>query len=247
MLNTNYTKSDVKTINLYNEDYSENYRNFDEVYVNTPDYQHYVPLLRKLTRDFNRPIKVLEVGCGTGRYFHALQNTVELTSIDISAAMLKLEETPLKQNEVNIPSIKLIEGSVFDHDFGNEQFDFIYSVGVLGEHAPFTPQICQKLYELLNDDGSAYFTIVDIEDRKDFKRKLAETAYPLLPGKLRNVLDKRWETNYMTYTQLDRMMSGSQFGEYEISSYKAAGIGWKGAHFEVIAHKFDAISKPFFV
>lgn len=245
MLNTNHNKSDVKTLDLYNQSYSENYRHFDEQYVDMPDYKHFVPLLQKLTASFNRPIKVLEVGCGTGRYFHALNNTVQLTGIDISGHMLKLAETPLKGEEVNIPVINLVEGSVFDHDFGKEKFDFIYSIGVLAEHAPFTPQICSKLYNLLNDEGALYFTAVDIDDRKDFKRKLAETAYPLLPGAIRSILDKRWETNYMTYRQLDQLMSASKFDEYNISTYKAEGGGWVGSHLECVARKNDAMRTYF--
>lgn len=247
MLNTNHVKCDEKTVMLYNETYSESYRHFDDTYVGTPDYLHFVPLLRDLTESFNRPIKVLEIGCGTGRYFHALRNTIELTGLDISEHMLKLAENPLKSNDVKIPVINLVQGSVFDHDFEDEKFDFIYSIGVLGEHAPLTLEICDKIYNLLNDDGTAYFTVVDIDDRKDFKRRLAETAYPLLPGKIKNVLDKRWETNYMTYRELDKMMSSSKFDEYNIGNYRAAGIGWEGSHLECVANKYDAIARPLFV
>lgn len=247
MLNTNHAKCDEKTVHLYDQSYSENYRHFDEVFVATPDYQHYVPLLTDLTASFNRPIKVLEVGCGTGRYFHALKNTVELTGIDISGPMLKLAETPLKGNDVNIPVINLIEGSVFEHDFGDEKFDLIYSIGVLGEHAPFTQELCNKLYNLLNDEGTLFTTVVDIDERKDFKRKLAETAYPLLPSMIKSVLDKRWETNYMTYKEVDQLFSASKFDDYNIGYYKAAGVGWVGAHLDCTATKFDAISSPLFV
>lgn len=247
MLNTNHTKCDERTIHLYDRSYSENYRHFDDIYINTPDYAHFVPLLTEITEEFNRPIKVLEVGCGTGRYFHALKNTAELTGIDISGPMLELAKQPLLGHEVKIPLINLIEGSVFDHDFGKEQFDFIYSIGVLGEHAPFTQDICTKLYDLLTDEGTLYFTVVDIADRKDFKRRLAESAYPLLPGKIKSVLDKRWETNYMTYKELDTMMSASKFDEYNIKTYRAEGGGWVGSHLECFANKVDAISHPFFV
>lgn len=247
MLNTNHVKCDEKTVMLYDRSYSEQYRHFDDVFINTPDYTHYAPLLTELTASFNRPIKVLEVGCGTGRYFHTLKNTIELTGIDISAHMLQLAQTPLKEDEVNIPVINLVEGSVFEHDFGNERFDFIYSIGVLGEHAPLTMELCDRLYDLLKDEGTLFTTVVDIDDRKNAKRKLAETVYPLLPGKIQSVLDKRWETNYMSYKQLDSMMKSSRFDDYNISYYKAAGIGWIGAHMDCVANKYDSVSRPFFV
>lgn len=247
MLNTNYAKCDEKTVTLYDKEYSEKYRRFDEQFAQMPDYKHFYPLLTELTSSFKRPIKVLEAGCGTGRYFHMLRNTEELTGIDISGHMLELAKTPLKSNEVNIPLINLVEGSLFEHDFGNQKFDFIYSIGVLGEHAPFTKEICNKLYNLLNEDGVLFFTVVDIDERKDFKRKLAETAYPLLPGAIKSILDKRWETNYMTYPQLDQMMSASRFDEYTIAPHRAVGGGWVGAHLECIARKYDSVTRTFFV
>jgi len=247
MLNTNHTICDEKTVHLYDRSYSEKYRHFDDTYVGTPDYNHFVPILKELTGSFKRPIKVLEVGCGTGRYFHALQNTVELTGIDIAKPMLELARNPLKAEEVNIPLINLVEGSVFDHDFGNEKFDFIYSIGVVGEHAPFTKEICNKFFDLLNDDGTVYFTIVDLDDRKNLKRRLAETAYPLLPARIKEVLDKRWVSNYMTHNELDKMMRESSFDDYNITNYKAEGGGWTGAHHEVIANKYDTSSRQLFV
>jgi ubiquinone/menaquinone biosynthesis C-methylase UbiE len=246
MLNTNHEVCDVKTVHLYNESYSKSYRDYDNEFVNTPYYTTFVPLLKELTLSFNRPIKVLDLGCGTGRYFHALQNTVELTGIDIAAPMLKLAVHPLKEDEVNIPVINLIEGSAFEHDFGEEQFDFIYSIGVLGEHAPFTADMCDKLYSLLTDEGMLMFTVVDIDERKNFKRKLAETAYPLLPEKIKHILDKRWETNYMTYKQLDAMMRGSRFDNYNIERISISSRGWTGGHLKCTANKYDTISRPFF-
>lgn len=248
MLNTNYAQCDVKSIELYNDAYAQNYRDYDKTYVQSPDYQHFAPILTDLTIGFDRPIKVLEVGCGTGRYFHVLKNTVELTGIDISQPMLELAANPVNSAQVNIPNINLIAGSVFEHDFGGEQFDLIYSIGVLGEHAPFTKDVSDKIFNLLTDDGKFFFTIVDINERKNFKRKLAETAYPLLPSKIKSVLDKRWETNYMTYDELNRMMFESKYAHYNISSYKANKSGWIGAHLECTASKQDdAFTQPFFV
>ena len=247
MLNTNHVVCDVKTVHLYTESYSQKYRDYDNEFINTPYYSLFVPLLRELSLSFNRPIKVLDLGCGTGRYFHALKNTTELTGIDIAGPMLKLAVHPLKEEEINIPVINLIEGSAFEHDFGNERFDFIYSIGVLGEHAPFTGDMCNKLYNLLSDEGTLLFTAVDIDERKNLKRKLAETAYPLLPGKVKAILDKRWETNYMTYKQLDSLMKASSFDDYNIERICISSSAWTGGHLKCIAHKYDSIMRGFFV
>ena len=151
MQNTNYAQCDVKSIELYNDAYAQNYRDYDDTYVQSPDYSHFAPIIQDLSISFKRPIKVLEIGCGTGRYFHVLKNTEELTGIDISKPMLKLAANPIRSAEVDIPSINLIAGSVFEHDFGDEKFDFIYSIGVLGEHAPFTKAVSDKIFDLLTE------------------------------------------------------------------------------------------------
>lgn len=247
MLNTNHATCDERTVNLYNEAYSQKYRDYDEQFYGSPYYQTFAPFLTELTISFNKPIKVLDVGCGTGRYFHTLKNTAELTGIDISEPMLKLAAQPLRAEEVNIPMINLVAGSAFEHDFGDNKFDLIYSIGVLGEHAPLTPDMCEKLYDLLNDGGKLAFTVVDIDNRKNLKRKLAETAYPLLPTRIKQILDKRWETNYMTYKELDRMMTESSFKSFEIERTALKSEMWTGGHLRCVAQKGDANAEFLFV
>lgn len=237
MLNTNHIVCDERTVNLYDETYSQNYRNYDEEFYGSPYYHTFAPFLTQLSQSFGREISALDVGCGTGRYFHALENVKELTGIDIAAPMLKLAANPLKAEQVNIPLINLVCGSAFEHDFEGNQFDFIYSLGVLGEHAPFTPDMCEKLYNLLNDGGKLAFTVVDIDNRKNLKRRLAETAYPFLPASIKQILDKRWETNYMTYKELDTMMKNSSFESYEIEKTMVKSEMWTGGHLRCVAQK----------
>lgn len=246
MLNTNHIECDAKAIQLYDENYSEKYREFDQKYVTTPDYEHFAPIIKYLSKSFEDEIRVLEVGCGTGRYFHVLENTCELTGIDISEHMLKLAEKPVRSTEVDIPMINLVKGSIFDHDFGNQKYDFIYSIGVLGEHVPLTLDVSQKIYNMLNDGGCFFFTVVDIDDRKNMKRKLAETAYPFLPATVKQILDKRWESNYFTKKELFDHMIDGPFESFKIKNYKASESGWVGAHHECFAYKMMNSTKTYF-
>ncbi len=229
--------SEERTVKLYDEAYSANYRAYDEEFINAPTYKHYRQKLEALTSSFHKPITVLDLGCGSGRYFHTLKNTASLTGIDISEHMLEMAKNPVKGKEVNIPSIKLIAGSVYDHDFNGEQFDFIYSIGVLGEHAPFTLEMCNLLYSLLNKDGVLFTTIVNLDIRKNTKRKLAEMAYPILPSNLKRVFDERWKSNYMTQKQLQALMATSKFTDYSIDNHVSDDGVWKGGHYEVTARK----------
>jgi SAM-dependent methyltransferase len=222
---------------LFNKEATTYYRRYDEEFVYTPSYNHFSKILFGLTISFTHRISVLDVGCGTGRYFHCLDNLKELTGIDISANMLEEAKVPFKRASIPLSDINLIHGSFYDHDFGTKQFDFIYSVGVLGEHAPFDQHTAQKLCDLLSQGGMLYFTIVDIKPRKTDMRKLAEAIYPYLPGTLKRVLDKRWETLYMTYEQVDAIMKNTPFSSYTLTRHIARDPKWKGAHLECIATK----------
>lgn len=222
---------------VYNATHTSNYRKYDDEFIHTKAYAHIAGKIKELSSSFNRPISVLDVGCGTGRYFHAIHNLEALTGIDVSHNMLEEAKNPYGRTAIAISDIELIEGNFYNYDFGNRKFDFIYSVGVLGEHAPFDEHTCHKLKSLLKDGGKLFFTNVDIEPRKNAKRKLAETIYPLLPKNIKAVLDKRWETCYMTWTQLENIVRKEQFSSYEISRYASEDPKWDGVHLECVAIK----------
>ena len=151
--------------------------------------------------------------------------------------MLQEAQNPFRREDVPVSEIELIHGNFYHHDFGERSFDFIYSVGVLGEHAPFDRHVCAKLHSLLQEGGKLYFTVVDIEPRKNLKRRFAEAAYPLLPSPVKRILDKRWETIYMTWEQLEDIVKQQGFSSYSIRRHIVDDPKWKGVHLECIALK----------
>lgn len=106
--------------------------------------------------------RVLEIGCGTGRYFHCLSNMSFFMGLDLSADMLRIADNARKDSleMKNITSL-LMEGDVESVQFVPYSFDFIYSIGVLGEYAPFEQQLCDSIASWLAPGGTAYFTVVD--------------------------------------------------------------------------------------
>ncbi|HRO42978.1 MAG TPA: class I SAM-dependent methyltransferase [Flavipsychrobacter sp.] len=222
---------------VYDTDMSNSYRNYDEEFVHTKAYEHIAGKIKELTQSFPYQISVLDVGCGTGRYFHILQNLKELTGIDVSGNMLQKAKKPFRRADIPLEDIKLIEGNFYDYDFGNKKFDFIYSIGVLGEHTVFDKHVCRKLRSLLNYSGKIFFSVVDIEPRKNTKRKLAEAAYPLMPKSMKQIFDKRWQTCYMTYKQLDDIVKTERFSSYEIDRYVSEDPLWEGVHLECTAYR----------
>ena len=229
--------SEQRTIGVYTEDHCSEYRQYDEAFMSNPNYRHYYETLTGLTRSFSHPISVLDIGCGTGRFFHTLKNTGELWGIDVSANMLAYANDPVKKEEVQIAEIKLIEGNVFNYDFGAKKFDFIYSVGVLGEHAPFDMEMANKIYDLLMPGGKTFFTIVDLDDRKSPQRKFIEALYPAFPKSVKRIFDERWKINYMTQNELNNVLKRSYFKNYTITHHRSEDPAWKGAHLECVAVK----------
>src|SRR5207244_6969892 len=70
------------------------YRKDDEIEVTSAHHQRIHGILRDVSRSFDRPIRVLEAGCGTGRYFHCLENVEQLVGLDLSPEMLESARDP---------------------------------------------------------------------------------------------------------------------------------------------------------
>jgi len=233
---------------LYDLSHSKNYRSIDELQVNSDSHKHYCSILKKITLGFQHKISVLDLGCGTGRYFYCLKNVERLVGIDISPFMLQYARNPLKKEKIEVNTlIFLICADIFEVDFLCS-FDFIYSIGVLGEYSPFDLHICNKLFDWLKPKGILFFTVVDIASRPPSKkRRVMKFAYscPLLSSMFKNKRDDRWESCYMTETELRGIMENSKFVNYQISRYISTSH-WKGAHYECVAIKdTEALSKGY--
>lgn len=220
--------SEAKTVALYSDEYSEKYRKYDEVFAKTNDFQHYVKVFSDICGRFDKKINVLDIGCGSGRYFHLLKNVQHLTGIDVAAGMVKAAHHPVNEHLMDVEEMELIVGNIYTHDLSGRKYEFIYSIGVLGGHAPFTREMCRRIRSMLTPDGVFYVTVVDLDSRKNLKRKLAEAVYPVLPRSIKRKLDQRWKTNYMTERQLRNQLTDTGFRHVEIVKYATTDKGWRG-------------------
>src|SRR5688572_7280571 len=89
-------------------DIAQRYRSDDDIEIQTSNHQHFRNILTDLSLSFARPIRVLDLGCGTGRYFHCIQNAEELVGVDISDAMLELARNPVMREAITAKSIQLL-------------------------------------------------------------------------------------------------------------------------------------------
>src|SRR3954470_13501694 len=219
------------------------YRRDDETEVTTPHHQRLRKVLDELTVSFGRPISVLEAGCGTGRYFHCLQNVDRLVGLDISPDMLAAARDPVRGNEVTIKDIELICGNVFTAPIEPASFDFIYSLGMFGFGCPVTTEICARFHEWLKPGGKLFFNIIDRNGwpvAMRLRGTLRNWVYTMAPGTVRERMDER--ANHMplfdlTKRELDALMRRTQFRKYKIQSQRCLSPLWTGSHLEVLAEK----------
>ncbi len=205
---------------------------------------HYAELLRKLSRKFDRKIDVLDVGCGTGRFFHSLANVRRLVGLDTSAQMLEQARDPVRKEQLDTDVIELVCGDVFSLTGEQEAFDFIYSIGVLGEFAPIDAPLLERLALLLKPDGVLFITAVDTHSRMRMRvhghvtplRRGLDKVFRHLPRGLRATLNRSLSPCYITREHLEALFIASPFMSYSIGSYVHTH-GWNGTHFECRAYK----------
>lgn len=97
--------------------------------------------------------QILDDGCGSGRYSLALKSMgcQQVTGIDISQNSISFAN---KMNSFG-NEVKFQQGSVLELPFENEQFDFVYSNGVL-HHTLDTYQGLQEIFRVLQPGGSMW-------------------------------------------------------------------------------------------
>lgn len=219
------------------------YRSDDEIEVTTDNHQRLSRLLGGISGSFNRPISALDVGCGTGRYFHCLRNVQQLVGIDVSPDMLRAAEEPVREDEITVEEIQLICENVYLASFPAGSFDFIYSLGMFGNGCPVTVDICERFYDWLKPGGRLFFNAVDLATlplKYRIRKRLRRLLYPVLPRKTKRQIDERqqWLPFFgMTRKELQKVMRKSAFQQVAVSTHLCTSPLWNGVLLECSATK----------
>lgn len=223
---------------------ADQYRKDDEIEARSENHQRLGGNLRRLTRSFGRPVRVLEMGCGTGRYFHWLENVDLLVGTDISAEMLRQAERPVHGAQVTAKEIRLIRSNLYDMKFEPQSFDLIYSLGVFGYGAALTAELCAKVHSWLAPGGRFYFDALERRDAGkvyEFKQSMKAAVLPLMPGSVRQRVEARRREavpvcNH-TRAEIEELMGVAGFEDFVISSNTCHSPLWTGMHLECSAGK----------
>jgi ubiquinone/menaquinone biosynthesis C-methylase UbiE len=113
------------------------------------------PVVLSLLRDLDRPLKILDVGTGTGYYFDQLsRNGAEVTGLDVSEGMLRQAHKRLG------PGARLVEGDVCDLHFPRRSFDAVLAARVFSHIQRLTCPL-QQIHRVLRAFGTLIVTDID--------------------------------------------------------------------------------------
>ena len=182
-----------KAAALYDRSYAQRYRAHDDTLSASAPYHGFVAWLQRVCGAFAQSVDVLDLGCGTGRYFSALPCARSITGIDASVEMLAFARAPIGRDRITAP-ITLIHGDLFSHPFDAGSFDLVYSIGVLAEHAPLNEPLVGRVHRLLKAGGRFAFSTVHPDSPsipRTAARSLGRLAMPVTFGPPRRWLRSR--------------------------------------------------------
>jgi len=115
-----------------------------------------IPMLPK-----NKPLKAMELGCGTGLVSFELKDQFEkITLVDTSDGMLDVLNEKIARQNLN--HFQPILADVLEQPLP-ERFDIIYTVMTL-HHIPDVKLALAKLHDMLTPDGILFAADLDKED-----------------------------------------------------------------------------------
>jgi ubiquinone/menaquinone biosynthesis C-methylase UbiE len=167
--------------NVYHSpNYAQSYRESDERGKTEESHTLKYNIIRELSSSFLYPINVLDLGCGTGRYFHCIKNTKCLVGVDASWNMLEEAKVPVSGGTQNV---HLIQSNLHEVEFRPAVFDLVICVGVFGVVCPLDDFVLQKITRFTCPDGIVFLTIPEYKPiTYTWKRKTAKALEPFLFG-----------------------------------------------------------------
>ncbi len=237
------TRWGARAAALYTEAYAEQYRAYDEAIRPGQAAERLGRWLHDVCARFDRPIDILDLGCGTGRYFHAVANARRLVGIDASRAMLAQARRPVG-NLTAVPAVTLVEADFLTYEFQSGEFDLVYSIGVLAEHSPFNEALASRVTRWLRPGGCFAFTTVHPESSsvpRTLKRRVGGWVLPVArraPAPIRRALRARLMSDglYADEERVRDVLGAAGLAVESLQPFESdvhlhvLAVGRKGAH-----------------
>jgi SAM-dependent methyltransferase len=122
-------------------------------------------VLTPILQSYNRPLKILEINCGTGEdALHFAEMGHSVIATDASEVMIEKSRRKLKASKFSKDQIKFVQcsfGGVADH-FKNEKFDLVFSnfggINCIDENA--VKQLSKDLSSIIALNGYLFLTVM---------------------------------------------------------------------------------------
>jgi SAM-dependent methyltransferase len=204
----------------YDHDAAVAYRASDE-HTDDPGHTDLGFILASVCEQFQRPLTVLDLGCGCGRYFRFLRGAEHIVGVDVSSPMLEQARHPA--GGPIEATVDLIHENLLTVDFQPEVFDVVYCIGVLGLFVPLDTYLLTKIRNWLKPDGKVVLIVSDARSPRGpttWKHTLAHAARPFMPRAIQRVIDARPGAApglWLTEEQLRGLLDAVEF-RYRISN-----------------------------
>jgi len=186
------TKWGARAAATYDRRYAEAYRARDEAADGHDAIAGLGRWLGGVCDRFGGSIDVLDLGCGTGRYFQFVRGARRLVGVDVSTPMLDVARRPI--GAVTVDAVTLVEADFLAPDFQPGEFDLVYSIGVLAEHSPLNEQVVTRVWRWLKPGGRFAFSTVHPDSPSvpaTARRTLGRLLLPATAGPVRRWLRGR--------------------------------------------------------
>jgi SAM-dependent methyltransferase len=187
--------------------YARGYREQDNQSKDEVSHAGKCEIIRKLSDSFRYPAVVLDLGCGTGRYFHCVKNVRLLVGVDPSENMLRMTKDPV---EFPRSGVQLLRASLHTIEFKPETFDMVICVGVFGAVCPLDEFSLTQIAKFLKPNGLLFFTISEyLPTYKTWKAQIAEVIEPFLFGDPKRYVKLRLRRFSLSANQVKHLISNS--------------------------------------
>ena len=202
----------------YSPDSAAIYRHADEVGKETDPHAGKCDIIKGLSRRFTGPIAVLDLGCGTGRYFHCIENLKHLVGVDPSHNMLVQARKPVMGVTRNV---RLVRSSLQEVAFARQSFDLAICVGVVGVWCPLEEPMLRRVAGMLRPTGVLFLTAVAHDPvPMTLKRRVALALRPMLLGAPRRYVEMRLR-QFNTSEERVRAVGRKYFADAQITKWQS--------------------------
>ena len=187
--------------------YAKGYRHQDDLSKDEVSQAGKCEKIKKLTGGYQYPAVILDLGCGTGRYFHCMKNIKLLIGVDPSDNMLRMAKNPVG---CATSGAQLVQASLHTIEFKPATFDIVICVGVFGGVCPLDKFSLSQIARFLKPNGIFFFTIPEyLPTSKTWKTRMAELIQPFLFGHARRYVKLRLRRFSLSASQVKRLISTS--------------------------------------